>query len=288
VSERNTASEPFGRREKLAMKCAKWLQTDSSTTKLTQPTCSFRSSFIKNAPRFALRSTSVKEARRSAKSSGGGGRSRIYKNSEIQQEQEEDEGEEKTSKMLFGGDDDNVDDRRSPPQSKPQPQSQSQSQSKSKSKSTTKPPPQSSPPQHNTSQSDDGPKSIITNRMESLFDQLTILKYPEKLASSGRPNLTRTHFSLENGGGAGKLNRHGQFIDFLLLCEFLLSQLNYSNLLDVSEAKTKVRGEKRSDGKYATQPRASFATTAGRSCVHQAERSGRCRGGGVSPPPQPK
>ena len=44
----------------LAMKCAKWLLTATSTTKLTHPirlACSFRSSFIKNAPRFARRRT---------------------------------------------------------------------------------------------------------------------------------------------------------------------------------------------------------------------------------------
>jgi len=54
VSERSERA--FWKTRKLAMKCAKWLQTVTSTTKLTH-SCrlarSSRSSFIKNAPRFA-------------------------------------------------------------------------------------------------------------------------------------------------------------------------------------------------------------------------------------------
>ena len=56
VSERSERA--FWKTSILAMKCAKLLQTASSTTKLTNPIClarSFRSSFIINAPRFAWR-----------------------------------------------------------------------------------------------------------------------------------------------------------------------------------------------------------------------------------------
>ena len=66
--------------------------------------------------------------------------------------------------------------------------------------------------------------------MSLLHSKLHFLNYHAKLATSNRPPLEQTHFSLECGGlgpnRRGSLNRRQQFLDFLMVGEHLLKLID--------------------------------------------------------------
>ena len=110
---------------------------------------------------------------------------------------------------------------------------------------TTTPPPSTTPSTPSNPSTPSTPSTPLTpehgvlqHRMETLHEKLHLLHYHHKLAAAGRPPLLRTHFSQENGGvSPGTLNRRQQFLDFLLLTEFLLDEIDLKQHL-VSDTET--------------------------------------------------
>ena len=84
----------------------------------------------------------------------------------------------------------------------------------------------------NSASSNDG---VLHHRMETIFCKLHLLSYHDKLRESKRPSIRMTQFSMENGGGS---NRRRQFLDLVMLCEFLLGEIGMAGEVDYQVMKT--------------------------------------------------
>ena len=63
---------------------------------------------------------------------------------------------------------------------------------------------------------------VLQGRMENIHFKLHLIGYHKMVRKRGMGLVTATHFAIEGSGGGG---RRGQFMDFLLLSEHLLSEM---------------------------------------------------------------